>query len=134
MRRTYRPRGSEDQNGTRWPELGLSAQAKGFSCSGGAGGGGGSGRNSTGLASTRWLAAAASLAFSALRRSFSIRRISRLERPEDRAALERTPDAASAQAMQYGGLFAPNAYTRHSEQNSKPQLRQWFSASSKPCT
>ena len=48
-------------------------------------------------------------------------------------AVVRTPAAARAQAMQKGGLFGPNEYTRQSAQNSLPHERQMFSDASNWC-
>jgi hypothetical protein len=57
----------------------------------------------------------------------------RIQRAFGAAAIFAATAAASAQAMQYGGLPAPNAYTKHSEQKLSPQLRHVLSASSKLC-
>ncbi len=48
-------------------------------------------------------------------------------------AVVRTPATASAQAMQKGGFLGPNEYTRHSLQNSLPQVRHTFSDASNWC-
>ena len=48
-------------------------------------------------------------------------------------AVLRTPAAARAQAMQNGGFFGPNEYTRQSAQKELPQERQVFSDASNGC-
>jgi hypothetical protein len=43
------------------------------------------------------------------------------------------PAATTAHGMHSGGFLRPNAYTKHSPQNSYPQRPHWSSAASNKC-